>query len=147
MSSNSSRITHYTPFISRGWLHLNYFQFELKFKWTQSCHNWDVPIPINQEFLDYLSWFCHQRVLQRFPLHSPELELLFFTDASLEVLGNSLEQPGHQRLLDHGNSRHSTSTNQKRRQFDCCWKVGHLGAAGKLSDCALTTALQWLTSG
>ena len=89
ISSITSRISHFTPFIYHGRLQLRFLQFWIKGHWAQHRQSWDTPIQLNAEFLSYLRWFNRQDVLKGVPLHLPEPKLFFFTDASLTGWGAS----------------------------------------------------------
>ena len=89
ISSITSRISHFAPFIHHGRLHLRFLQFWIKRHWSQHKQSWDTQIQLDAEFLTQLRWFNRQEVLQGVPLHLPEPNLFFFTDASLTGWGAS----------------------------------------------------------
>ena len=89
ISSITSRISHFGPFIHHGSLQLRFLQFWIKRHWAQHKQSWDTPLQLDADFLSHLRWFNRQDVLQGVPLHLPELSLLFFTDASLTGWGVS----------------------------------------------------------
>ena len=84
VSSIISRMSHFTPFISSGRLHLRFLQFWFKQQWTQHQQSWDTPIQLDADFLSYLRWFLRPTVMTGVPLHLPDPSLFFFTDASLK---------------------------------------------------------------
>ena len=89
ISSITSRISHFAPFIHHGRLHLRLLQFWIKRHWSQHKQSWDTQIQLDWEFLTQFYWFNRREVLQGVPLHLPEPNLFFFTDASLTGWGAS----------------------------------------------------------
>ena len=83
ISSITSRISHFAPFIHHGRLHLRFLQFWIKSHWSQHKQSWDTPVQLDAEFLTQLCWFKRREVLKGVHLHLPEPNLFFFTDASL----------------------------------------------------------------
>ena len=51
ISSITSRISHFAPFIHHGRLHLRLLQFWIKRHWSQHKHTWDTQIQLDSEFL------------------------------------------------------------------------------------------------
>ena len=71
ITSITSRISHFAPFIHHGCLHFRFLQFWIKRKhWLQGTQSWDTQIQLDTEFLTHLRWFNRQEVLQGVPLHS-----------------------------------------------------------------------------
>ena len=93
ISSITSCISHFAPFIHHGRLQLRFLQFWIKRHWAQHRQSWNTPLQLNAEFLSHLRWFNKQDVLQGVPLHLPEPNLFFFTDASLTGWGASWQDP------------------------------------------------------
>ena len=89
LSSITSRISHFAPFIHHGRLQLRFLQFWIKWHWTQHRQSWDTPLQLDAEFLSHLRWFNRQDVLKGVPLHPLEPNLFFFTDVSLTGWGAS----------------------------------------------------------
>ena len=89
ISSITSRISHFASFIHHERLHLRFLHFWIKGHWSQHKQSWDTQIQLDVEFLTQLHWFNRQEVLQGVPLHLPEPNLFFFTDASLTGCGAS----------------------------------------------------------
>ena len=89
ISSITSRISHFAPFIHHGRLHLRFLQFWIKRHWSQHKQSWDTPVQLDAEFFTQLRWFNRREVLKWLPLHLPEPNLFFFTDASLTGWGVS----------------------------------------------------------
>ena len=85
ISSITSRISHFVPFIHHGRLQLRFLRFRIKRHWAQHRQSWDTPLQLDAEFLSHLRWLPD--VLQGVPLHLPEPNLFFFTDASLTGWG------------------------------------------------------------
>ena len=85
LSSHSSSCEH--P--HHGRLQLRFLQFWIKRHWAQHRQSWDTPLQLDTEFLSHLRWFNRQDVLKGEPLHLPEPNLFFFTDASLTGWGAS----------------------------------------------------------
>ena len=107
LSSITSRISHFAPFIHHGCLHLRFLQFWIKWQWTQHRQSWDTPLQLDAEFLSHLRWFNRQDVLKGVPLHLPELNLFFFTDASLTGYGASWQSDSPSLLQQqYGSSSH-----------------------------------------
>ena len=82
LSSITSRISHFAPFIHHGCLQLGFLQFWIK-RHCQHRQSWDTPLQLDAEFLFHLHWFNRQDVIKGVPLHLLEPNLLFFSDASL----------------------------------------------------------------
>ena len=102
-SSIPSRISHFASFIHHGRLHLRFLQFWIKGHWTQHRRSWDTPLQLDAEFLSHLLCFNRQVVLKGIPLHLPEHNLFFFTNASLTGWGASWQDhhlSGQWSLLD-----------------------------------------------
>ena len=130
------------PFIHHGRLQLHFLQFWIKQPWSQHAQPWDSPFQLNQEYISHLYWFCNPEVLQGVPLHTPEPNLYFFTDASLmgwgaswqerQIMGqwSPLEQQQHINCLEL----------EAVRLAICHW--GHNGF-NKQSVCIVTKAQQW----
>ena len=91
-SSITSRISHFAPFIHHRRLQLRFLQFWIKWHWTQHRQSWDTPLQLDAEFLSPLRWFNRLDVLNGVPLHLPEPNLFFFTDASLTGWGASWQE-------------------------------------------------------
>ena len=89
ISSITSRIWHFAPFIHHERLHLRYLQFWIKRHWSQHKQSWDTQIQLDVGFLTQLCWFNRREALQGVPLHLLEPNLFFFTDASLTGWGAS----------------------------------------------------------
>ena len=89
ISSITSRISLFAPFIHHGRLQLRLLQFWIKRHWAQHRQSWDTPLQLDAKFLSHLRWFNRQDVLQGVPLHLQEPRLFFFTDASLTGWGAS----------------------------------------------------------
>ena len=89
ISSITSRISHFAPFIHHGCLHLRFLQFWIKSHWSQHKQSWDNPVQLDAEFLTQLHWFNRREVLKGVTMHLPEPNLFFFTDASLTGWGAS----------------------------------------------------------
>ena len=85
ISSITNRISHFVPFIHHGRLQLRFLRFRIKRHWAQHRQSWDTPLQLDAEFLSHLRWLPD--VLQGVPLHLPEPNLFFFTDASLTGWG------------------------------------------------------------
>ena len=88
ITSINSRISHFAPFIHHGRLQLCFLPLWIKQHWSQHAQPWDSQIQLNQEYISHLHWFCRPEVLQGLPLHTPEPNLFFFTDASLTGWGS-----------------------------------------------------------
>ena len=54
ISSITSRISHFAPFIHHGRLHLRFLQFWIKRHWAQHRQSWDTEIQLDAEFLNSL---------------------------------------------------------------------------------------------
>ena len=91
LSSITSQISHFAPFIHNGNLHLRFLQFWIKRHWSQHKLSWDTGIQLDAEFLSQLRWFNRREVLKRVPLHLPEPNLFFFTDTTLTGWGASCQ--------------------------------------------------------
>ena len=89
ITSINSRISHFAPFIHHGRLQLCFLPFWIKQHWSQHAQPWDSQIQLNKEYISHLHWFYRPEVLQGLPLHTPEPNLFFFTDASLTGWGSS----------------------------------------------------------
>ena len=89
LSSITSHISHFAPFIHHGRLQLRFLQFWIKRHWDQHRQSWDTQLQLNAEFLSHLRWFNRQDVPKAVPLHLPEPNQFFFTDASLTGWGAS----------------------------------------------------------
>ena len=71
ITSITSRISHFAPFIHHGCLNLRFLQFWIKRHWLQHTQSWDTQIQLDTEFLTHLRWFNRREVLQGVPLHPP----------------------------------------------------------------------------
>ena len=132
----------FAPFIHHGRLQLHFLQFWIKQPWSQHAQPWDSPFQLNQEHILHLHWFCNPEVLQGVPLHTPEPNLYFFTDASLMGWGASWQERqimGQWSPLEQ--QQHINCLELEAVRLAIC----HWGRNGfnKQSVCIVTKAQQW----
>ena len=87
ISSITSQILHFARVIHHGRLLLRFLQFWIKRHWSQHKQSWDTPVQLDAEFLTQLHCINRWEVLKGLPLHLPEPNLFFFTDAYLTGWG------------------------------------------------------------